>query len=37
MADSALDLKAIERAIGPTTMRTKGTVEAIAGRYFGDA
>jgi len=34
MADSALDLNAIERAIGPTTMRTKGTVEAIAGKYF---
>jgi uncharacterized protein (DUF1697 family) len=34
MADSALDLRAIENAIGPTTMRTKGTVDQIASKYF---
>lgn len=32
--ESALDLKAIEKAIGPTTMRTKGTLEQIASKYF---
>ncbi len=31
---SALDLKAIGRLLGPTTMRTKGTVEQIAAKYF---
>jgi uncharacterized protein (DUF1697 family) len=34
MLDSALDLKAIERLLGPMTMRTMGTIEQIAGRYF---
>lgn len=32
--DSSLDLKAIERLIGPTTMRTMGTVEAIVAKFF---
>jgi hypothetical protein len=34
MTDSDLDLKAIEKLIGPTTMRTKGTVDEIAERFF---
>jgi uncharacterized protein (DUF1697 family) len=34
--DSPLDMKAIDKLIGPMTMRTIGTVEAIAGRYFAD-
>lgn len=31
---SAQDWKAIERLVGPTTMRTKGTVELLAAKYF---
>jgi uncharacterized protein (DUF1697 family) len=34
MSDSELDLKAIVAALGPTTIRTKGTVELIAAKYF---
>ena len=34
MTDSELDLQAIEKLIGPTTMRTKGTVDEIARRFF---
>jgi uncharacterized protein (DUF1697 family) len=34
MLDSEIDLKAIEKLIGPTTTRTKGTVDEIAARYF---
>jgi uncharacterized protein (DUF1697 family) len=34
MLDSALDLKAIEKLLGVMTMRTKGTVEQIAGKHF---
>src|SRR4051794_21559980 len=34
MTDSELDLKAIEKAIGPTTLRTKGTIDEIAARWF---
>jgi uncharacterized protein (DUF1697 family) len=34
MAESALDLRAIEKATGPMTMRTKGTVDQIASKYF---
>jgi uncharacterized protein (DUF1697 family) len=34
--DSALDLKAIARLLGPGTTRTKGTVEQIAGKHFAD-
>jgi uncharacterized protein (DUF1697 family) len=33
--ESELDLKAIERALGPGTMRTKGTVDQIAAKYCG--
>jgi uncharacterized protein (DUF1697 family) len=32
--DSALDMKAIERLVGPNTMRTKGTLEQLATKYF---
>ena len=32
--DSALDMKGIERLLGPMTMRTKGTIEQLAGRHF---
>jgi uncharacterized protein (DUF1697 family) len=35
MVDSELDLKAVEKLIGPNTMRTKGTVDQIAARWFG--
>jgi uncharacterized protein (DUF1697 family) len=34
-ADSALDRKAIDALLGPTTMRTKGTVEQLAAKFFG--
>ena len=34
MADSELDLKAIEKLVGPTTLRTKGTIDEIAKRWF---
>lgn len=34
MSDSELDFKAIERLLGPTTMRTKGTIEEMAERFF---
>jgi hypothetical protein len=34
MSDSALDLKAIERLLGAGTIRTKGTIDQIAARYF---
>ncbi len=33
---SALDTRAIGKLLGSTTMRTKGTVEALAAKYFGD-
>lgn len=33
--DSKLDLKAIDASLGATTMRTKGTIEALAAKYFG--
>jgi uncharacterized protein (DUF1697 family) len=32
--DSALNGKAIEELLGPSTMRTKGTVELLAAKYF---
>lgn len=32
---SALDTKAIDRAIGPYTMRTMGTIEALTSKFFG--
>jgi hypothetical protein len=34
MSDSELDLKEIERRLGAMTVRTKGTVEQIAGKHF---
>ena len=34
MTDSDIDLKAIEKLIGPTTMRTKGTIDEMAKRFF---
>jgi uncharacterized protein (DUF1697 family) len=34
MTDSELDLKAVYKLIGPNTMRTNGTVEQIAAKYF---
>lgn len=34
ISDSDLDLKTIEAAVGPWTMRTRGTVEQIAVKYF---
>lgn len=33
-ADSALDRSALDELIGPTTVRTKGTVEQLAAKYF---
>lgn len=32
--ESELDRKAIDALVGPTTMRTKGTVEQLAAKYF---
>jgi len=32
--DSALDTKAIDALLGATTMRTKGTIDALAAKYF---
>jgi uncharacterized protein (DUF1697 family) len=32
--DAALDLKTVDKLIGPTTMRTMGTVEQVATKYF---
>jgi uncharacterized protein (DUF1697 family) len=34
--DSELDQKAIEALLGATTMRTKGTVDQLAAKYFAD-
>lgn len=36
MAESDLDLKAVAATLGPTTIRTMGTIEQIASRHFGD-
>jgi uncharacterized protein (DUF1697 family) len=36
MSESDLDLKALAAVLGPTTIRTKGTVEQIVLRYFGE-
>ena len=33
--ESALDRKAMDGLLGPTTMRTKGTVEQLAAKFFG--
>jgi uncharacterized protein (DUF1697 family) len=32
--DSALDMKTIERLLGPMTLRTMGTIEQIAAKHF---
>jgi uncharacterized protein (DUF1697 family) len=32
--DAAIDLRTIERLVGPWTMRTKGTIEELATKYF---
>ena len=34
MRDSPLDLRAIEKLLGPDTRRTKGTVEELAAKHF---
>jgi uncharacterized protein (DUF1697 family) len=34
--DSGLNLKAIEKLLGSTTMRTKGTIDQMAAKYFAD-
>ncbi len=34
LLESALDLKAVARLLGPTTVRTKGTMEQLARKYF---
>jgi uncharacterized protein (DUF1697 family) len=34
ISDSELDLKLLEKAIGPWTMRTMGTIEQIVAKYF---
>jgi uncharacterized protein (DUF1697 family) len=36
LADTTLDLKALAKALGPATVRTKGTVELIAAKHFAD-
>jgi uncharacterized protein (DUF1697 family) len=33
--DAELDRKALDALIGPTTLRTKGTVDQLAAKYFG--
>lgn len=35
MSDSELDLKALATILGPTTIRTKGTIDQIAVKHFG--
>jgi uncharacterized protein (DUF1697 family) len=34
MMQTELDLKLIDRLLGPSTRRTKGTIEQLAGRHF---
>jgi uncharacterized protein (DUF1697 family) len=34
LSDSELDLKAVERALGPMTIRTMGTIEQITAKHF---
>jgi len=34
ISDSALDLKGLQRLLGPATIRTMGTIEQIAARHF---
>ena len=35
LSESAVGMKGITDALGPNTMRTKGTIELIAAKYFG--
>jgi uncharacterized protein (DUF1697 family) len=35
ISESDLDWKAIEATVGPTTVRTKGTIDQIAAKHFG--
>jgi uncharacterized protein (DUF1697 family) len=35
LSDSELDLKAVAAALGPMTVRTKGTIDQIAAKHFG--
>jgi uncharacterized protein (DUF1697 family) len=34
--DAGLNLNLVERLVGPTTRRTKGTIEQLAAKYFAD-
>jgi len=34
LSDTTLDLKALAKALGPATVRTKGTIELIAAKHF---
>jgi uncharacterized protein (DUF1697 family) len=36
ISESELEWKAIEAALGPTTVRTKGTIDQIAAKHFGE-
>lgn len=36
LSESDLDHKALAKALGPMTIRTKGTVDQIAAKYFAD-
>jgi uncharacterized protein (DUF1697 family) len=36
MLESELDLKAVERLLGAMTLRTKGTIELICAKHFGE-
>jgi uncharacterized protein (DUF1697 family) len=36
LSDSELDLKALAATLGPTTIRTKGTIDQIAAKHFSD-
>jgi len=35
LSDSGLDLKALAAILGPTTIRTKGTIDQIVAKHFG--
>jgi uncharacterized protein (DUF1697 family) len=35
LSESELDLKALAEILGPTTIRTKGTIDQIAAKHFG--
>jgi uncharacterized protein (DUF1697 family) len=36
LSESDLDLKALAEILGPTTVRTKGTIDQIAAKHFGE-